>query len=354
MKWLCVTVLGMAGLVGCANPTNSSAVDPFFGMTRIPPPATVMPGPQSFGDPAYAAGQIVGPPSSAAGILVPPTGVPATGGSATGAGRTQDKYSPPGGSFQYRGGSMSEISSGVAVSGAGDRVAIPQAARQVPDWSGGPSNASGSLSSVGSPSIGAPSTMSPVSGRSVIPSPRGTGGGGPWSPRPTVSGGVVDIMDLPPVDNSSRLQIPSGGSAVRAVSDDDPSHRGVVRIPSQADDGGVVPAVAFAAGSYRSDRGAPSSSAAASDRYDFDAGYRRLRGKLEYSEATRRWKLRYIPADGATDDFGGSVVIDDSSCLSGFERGDFVEAHGEVVSGAGDARGFAPNFSVTRIARLAG
>lgn len=330
MKWLCVTVLGMAGLVGCANPTNSSAVDPFFGMTRIPPPATAMPGPQYFGDPAYADGQIVGPPSSAAGILVPPTGVPATGGS------------------------RSEISSGVAVSGAGDRVAIPQAARQVPDWSGGPSNASGSLLSVGSPSVGAPSTMSPVSGRSVIPSPRGTGGGGPWSPRPTVSGGVVDIMDLPPVDNSSRLQIPSGGSAVRAVSDDDPSHRGVVRIPSQADDGGVVPAVAFGTGSYGSERGAPSSSAAASDRYDFDAGYRRLRGKLEYSEATRRWKLRYIPADGATDDFGGSVVIDDSSCLSGFERGDFVEAHGEVVSAADDARGFAPNFSVTRIARLAG
>ena len=44
-------------------------------------------------------------------------------------------------------------------------------------------------------------------------------------------------------------------------------------------------------------------------RYGHEPNYGRIRGRLEYSKASGLWKIRYIPIDGSTDSFGGSVVI---------------------------------------------
>ena len=78
-----------------------------------------------------------------------------------------------------------------------------------------------------------------------------------------------------------------------------------------------------------------------------------MRGRLEYSEIDRRWKLRYIPIDGATDEFGGSVVLSDAARLAGYERGQFVEVHGNLGRPAADEdRGYAPEFQIREVKRL--
>jgi hypothetical protein len=83
--------------------------------------------------------------------------------------------------------------------------------------------------------------------------------------------------------------------------------------------------------------------------YGYDADYATLRGKLEYSVTTRRWKLNYLPPEGPIDEFGGSVVLPDPSQLNGFEAGDFVTVQGTFsapTAGAGLAM-----FAIQRIKR---
>ncbi len=85
--------------------------------------------------------------------------------------------------------------------------------------------------------------------------------------------------------------------------------------------------------------------------YGHDPDYKFLRGKLEYSQIDRRWKLRYIPIDGRTDRYGGSVVLPDTSLLSGCERGDFIEVRGQI--GRHDPKkGFAPTYQADEVKRL--
>ena len=70
--------------------------------------------------------------------------------------------------------------------------------------------------------------------------------------------------------------------------------------------------------------------------YGYSTDYRRLRGRLEYLEKEQCWKLRYIPIDGVTDQYGGSVVLEQSAALAGFRRGDLVEVRGELGDPAPD------------------
>jgi hypothetical protein len=87
--------------------------------------------------------------------------------------------------------------------------------------------------------------------------------------------------------------------------------------------------------------------------FGHEPDYRWLRGRLEYSGIDRKWKLRYIPIDGTTDQFGGSVVLPDASVLSGYERGQFVEVRGTLGPTPEDEdRGYAPEYHVEQIERL--
>jgi hypothetical protein len=88
---------------------------------------------------------------------------------------------------------------------------------------------------------------------------------------------------------------------------------------------------------------------AASD-YAHTADYATLRGRLEHSISTRQWKLRYIPIDGQTDSFGGSVVLADNPALAQFQAGDLVEAQGALT---GNTSGFAPHYQLRSIQRVA-
>jgi hypothetical protein len=82
--------------------------------------------------------------------------------------------------------------------------------------------------------------------------------------------------------------------------------------------------------------------------YGYDPDYKTLRGKLEYSVATRRWKLVYLPPDGPIDEYGGTVVLPDPAQLNGFEAGQFVAVQGTFTP---STSGGAAMFAIQRIKR---
>ncbi len=137
--------------------------------------------------------------------------------------------------------------------------------------------------------------------------------------------GPVDINDLPPVIR--------GAGALRAdrvqqASATEADGRVTVRIPTRVDAEDSL------------------------GRFGWADDYSRLRGRLEYLASDRCWKLRYIPIDGRTDDYGGSVVIEDSADLSGFERGDLVEIRGRIAKQPEEGADFAPTYHVANIRSL--
>jgi hypothetical protein len=83
--------------------------------------------------------------------------------------------------------------------------------------------------------------------------------------------------------------------------------------------------------------------------YGYDPDYKTLRGQLEYSANSHRWKLNYLPPEGPIDEFGGSVVLPDASQVAGFEGGDFVTVTGTFS--APTAAAGSPMFSIKRIKR---
>lgn len=93
----------------------------------------------------------------------------------------------------------------------------------------------------------------------------------------------------------------------------------------------------------------PSAAAATSGAYGYDPQYRWLKGKLEYSQSSRQWRLRYIPAENATDAYGGSVILADAGKLSGFQEGQFVQVHGALGPTGADQHSYAPLYHVGQI-----
>ena len=157
-------------------------------------------------------------------------------------------------------------------------------------------------------------------------------------------------MDLPPVDKSA-----STGATRPAEKPPAESCAQVLRVSATETVGAfekasnVVPAVAS------SPAGLAASGMlgfAPQSNYSHDATYEKLRGRLEYSQLDRRWKLRYIPIDSETDQYGGSVILPDPTVLHGCERGDFVEVEGRLSRQNSTKKGFAPEYKVTKVKRL--
>jgi len=84
-------------------------------------------------------------------------------------------------------------------------------------------------------------------------------------------------------------------------------------------------------------------------RYAFAPDHSWLKGKLEYLHGRQQWKLRYIPIDGETDEFGGSVVIPDAAMLSNFKAGNFVKLEGAIDRSSLGPGKYAPDYRVARI-----
>lgn len=88
-------------------------------------------------------------------------------------------------------------------------------------------------------------------------------------------------------------------------------------------------------------------------RYGYASDYRWLRGRLEHSQAADQWKLRYIPIDGETDDYGGSVILANPVVLGEYAAGDFVHVEGAHVEDQGGDLSFAPVYRIQQIRPLA-
>jgi len=86
--------------------------------------------------------------------------------------------------------------------------------------------------------------------------------------------------------------------------------------------------------------------------YGFDGNYAWLHGQLEYSAATKVWKLRYVPIDGPTDRFGGSVVLADSDLLVGHKAGEFVAVKGQLDGRPGPQGSYSPLYRVSEVQKL--
>lgn len=86
-------------------------------------------------------------------------------------------------------------------------------------------------------------------------------------------------------------------------------------------------------------------------RYWHAPGYGQLHGRLEYSQSLKQWKIRYIPIDGQTDSYGGSVVLANSPALGKFRSGDFVSVEGSIGQKQ-TSRGFSPTYELRQIESL--
>ncbi len=282
-------------LTGCRNSSNQGPVDPFLGPTRVPPPTT---------------GSIYTPPPDPSYYHLPQSAPPQSGIPAT---SFPTAALPPQSTAQ-----------------PDDRLGTSGLAQ---GWSAAPSLSGASLVSQSAtpdmqpkPDPRAPATAvhrEPII-RVLEPPSRSASveAAAHYNPVPTR---VVNIVDLP------RAPGTAPASGFRTVSATEP-----VDGPNR-----VVPAIAQqSAGTFTPSAG----------NYGFDPSYAWLRGRLEYSQVARQWKLRYIPVEGDTDQYGGSVVIMNEAALAGCERGKFVAVRGRIV-GEGREHGFAPLYEVTALER---
>jgi len=193
-----------------------------------------------------------------------------------------------------------------------------------------------------------------------------TGPTAPEQERAATNRRVVDIMELPKAGTpGTASKIPSaaqpGGfrlvsgtttaSSESSESPESPESPGVSAVSKtsrSSDDSAQFTVVASSASGDEEDATKQFTPHA---NYGHDPAYGWLRGKLEYSQIDSRWKLRYIPIDGKTDKYGGSVVLADPALLGGCERGDFVEINGRL-GGQDPKNGFAPTYHPAEVKRL--
>ena len=97
---------------------------------------------------------------------------------------------------------------------------------------------------------------------------------------------------------------------------------------------------------------ANASPATGTAQYAHSADYSELRGRLEYSQTARQWKLRYIPIDGETDKYGGSVILSDAALLASYQAGDLVTIRGVLAPAATSQAGFSPSYQAHQITRI--
>ncbi len=341
MKRLLVWVVAALALSGCKT-KSPSAIDPFVGRTRIPAPLTgaAAGGPA---DPYFrGAPAPMRRPNSLAPLQSAPPWAPSTSAPPAGSGAAPG-YAPQGG-FNYEGNSAPS-----GTQQAPSFVVPPTRTGASRGWS--TPGAKAATEENGRSSENAPlvanrtDAQTPPARERVIRvlqprhsgAPRSLATSSPDEPRRlNVPTDATDIMDLP---GARASQSPGHTHSTSPSSG--------FRLVSGTDDPDGSSAVAAAVGTST-----PASEASARARYGHGPAHEWLRGRLEYSQIDRRWKLRYIPVDGKTDQYGGSVVVSDPSKLTGCERGDFVEVRGRVGEEAPE-KGYAPTYEVAEVQHLA-
>jgi hypothetical protein len=161
---------------------------------------------------------------------------------------------------------------------------------------------------------------------------------------------AIDIMDLPPSGSRSankRVRPTVERTSYRRDERSQQDVQDAYALQGDADNEDVRSSASRQAPTVEPP-GKPVSTSYAS--YGHDPDYAWLKGQLEYSNIDRRWKLRYIPIDGKTDEHGGSVVLPESPLLDSFQPGDFIAVQGALAGKA--TSGYAPLYDLSRVKRL--
>ena len=326
-----ITLLAAASIAaGCQS--TQPAYDPFLGRTTVPPPGTMSP---PVVTPYYGT---TPPPVSAPSIISSPItpGVPATPP------QGQLPASPPSG-FQYPHGSRQQI--------GGTKLSQQTPATEGGEVSGSEMAAPGSH--VGTNQLRVDTRVQPASFNDDGPQALGA-----QAPKPSIEAPVRIVEPTVPKSTSPSKVIQAGGktseagsvqqaSAVRELTELPlaKSIKPAAVVPAPGTPARMVPAGSATVGTSQP---APSRTA---EGYGYDPSYKWLKGQLEYSQSKRLWKLRYIPLDGETDNYGGSVVLSTTADLDGFKPGEFVTVHGTVGPGQTASRSFAPLYQLQRLER---
>ena len=318
---LLIPVLLAFAVCGCQGQNPQVPMDPFYGQTKIAPPGTGEIARRASVDPYYPRSAAVTTPSAT--IQPPPIG-------------DQPSQSPV---------STAHLASNASVGNEktspvpnGDRIEIPLSARRELSpaemlaaksfRTSEPQQPADAASSTAA-SAGLPRQPQQVT-QTLSPRDKSLAGQSSRYSRPSPAyvsprSAPVDINNLPPVDRGAGTL---RDEQVRQASATQADAGVTVRIPSRID------------------------SDSTKGRFGWADDYSRLRGQLEYLESEQSWKLRYIPVDKKTDDYGGSVLIEDAASVSGFERGDFVEVRGHIAKEPDDSTDFAPVYQVASIRSL--
>ncbi len=342
MKRPWAVILAATALVGCRS--SQPATNPFL-QTTVPPPATgapvVLPGeqfsPGVVPQPAVApVPQVITP----AVPIAPPPPVVAP---------PKDKFDPPGGSFQYNQSSLERTqpgaAGGVVLASHQEPLAQPAAAQPpiTPATVATPTPAALSESADVAQSPASP--VRPTTTIRILP-PKSSSS---TEPQP------VAATEMEPERESSNpvLRLTVGDDRKQAETEDDLAAEGSRAVPlasvskaadrdDPADEDPQDESVAATA--------EPVDVAAAENAgYAYAPDYGWLRGRLEYSQSMRQWKLRYIPIDGKTDQFGGSVKLPASNELAAYKAGDMVAVRGSLARETSASGSFAPRYDLCHI-----
>ena len=362
----------LATLAGCRS-SSQTFENPFLGRTTVAPPGTAVPGtlPGAY-DPSAPTAPPFDPNAAAPTAAPPATLVPAGAAPAGAAPAGLPQYEPAGG-FNYRQtqaappvttqyGAPGAVAAPpppafqpqVITSPSGARWGSPSAATAVSPIAAGVAQHDSSTGQLSQASAVLPTdrrTAAPANAAFARDSADSSGaassGQGLAEPgRLPVDENSVDIMALPPASAARQANRPNSGvertSYLRAADPAD-TLAGDEASAARPDDDWAVKVISSPAPAKPT---RPANHAS----YGHDPNYGWLKGRLEYSNIDRRWKLRYIPIDGETDSHGGSVVLADSELLTGFASGDFIAVQGKL--GGRSSTAFAPDYEVTRIKRL--
>ncbi len=404
MKWPLAVMLATVALFGCRS--TQPAANPFI-RTTVPPPGTGQGAVVVQGEQYYPSGAAPGvapgtappavittpPPPGAVPMGPPPGSMPPPGAAPPPVIPPPDKYGPPGGSFQYN-----QSSNQRPAAAAEDGVVLASAAESPADlaerWLAEerPAEKSDAVTQavllavdedplvgdvdrgreghVPPPPIASDARVEPTEPlamddqepRVATDAMRILHGRGPDSE-------VVDLDSL----HATRLDVAGEGSTDGAAGAHsrplaqpaahqiaEATTAATAEPPTPGEEPLAAEDLAFNDSASDDDAPEPEAPAASGSssrievraerpNYDYARDYGALRGRLEYSQSSRQWKLRYIPIDGATDSYGGSVILPSSPALSAFKAGDLVAVRGSLAGQTVATRDFSPLYELESI-----
>ena len=342
MKRPWAVILTAAALVGCRS--TQPATNPFL-QTTVPPPATgapvVLPGEQF--SPGVVPQPAVAPVPQVITPVVPVAPPPPV------VAPPKSRFSPPGGSFQYNQSSLERSPRGTAnpvmLASYQTPVGPPAFASQAPAAS--QAAAPQVTTSTTSPTVAAPATVVPATpGNTIRILP-------PQAPEVTPAP-TVATMEPEAETSTPVLRLTVGDDRKQREDDDEASESELSRSEQVAI---VEPEADSDDAADDDEQDEPEIKApqpvevATAERagYAYAPDYGWLRGRLEYSQSMRQWKLRYIPIDGKTDQFGGSVKLPASNELATYKAGDMVAVRGSLAREASASGSFAPRYELAHI-----